>query len=36
MLTLITTIEEWVGRGVGWEGMGDFWNSTGNVNEENT
>jgi hypothetical protein len=27
---------EWVGRGVGWEGMGDFWDSTGNVNEENT
>jgi hypothetical protein len=28
---------EWVGRGVGWgEGMGDFWDSIGNVNEENT
>jgi hypothetical protein len=27
---------EWVGRGVGGEGMGDFWDSTGNVNEENT
>ena len=29
---------EWVGRrvwGVG-KGMGDFWNSIGNVNEENT
>jgi hypothetical protein len=25
-----------VGRGVGWEGMGDFWDSIGNVNEENT
>jgi hypothetical protein len=24
----------WVGRGVG--GMGDFWDSIGNVNEENT
>ena len=29
---------EWVGRGVCvWgEGMGDFWDSIGNVNEENT
>jgi len=27
---------EWVGSGVGEEGMGDFWDSTGNVNEENT
>jgi hypothetical protein len=27
---------EWVGRGVGSEGMGDFWDSTVNVNEENT
>jgi hypothetical protein len=27
---------EWVGRGVGAEGMGDFLDSTGNVNEENT
>jgi hypothetical protein len=27
---------EWVGRGVGGDGMGDFWDSTGNVNEENT
>jgi hypothetical protein len=28
---------EWVGRGVGGgEGMRDFWNSIGNVNEENT
>jgi hypothetical protein len=27
---------EWVGRGVGGEGMGDFWDSIGNVNEENT
>jgi hypothetical protein len=28
---------EWVGRGVGGgEGMGDLWDSTGNVNEENT
>jgi hypothetical protein len=26
---------EWVGRGVGWD-MGDFWDSIGNVNEENT
>jgi hypothetical protein len=26
----------WVGRGVGGEGMGDFWDSIGNVNEENT
>jgi hypothetical protein len=25
----------WVGECVG-EGMGDFWDSTGNVNEENT
>jgi hypothetical protein len=27
---------EWVGRGVGGEDMGDFWDSIGNVNEENT
>ena len=28
---------EWVGKGVGREeGMGDFWDSVGNVNEENT
>jgi hypothetical protein len=27
---------EWVGRGVGKGGMGDFWDSSGNVNEENT
>jgi hypothetical protein len=27
---------EWVGREVGGGGMGDFWDSTGNVNEENT
>jgi hypothetical protein len=27
---------EWVGMGVGGEGIGDFWDSTGNVNEENT
>jgi hypothetical protein len=27
---------EWVGRGVGEVGMGDFWDSIGNVNEENT
>jgi hypothetical protein len=27
---------EWVGRGVGVEGMGDFWDSIGNVIEENT
>jgi hypothetical protein len=27
---------EWVGRGVGGEGMGDFWDSIWNVNEENT
>jgi hypothetical protein len=26
---------EWVGRGAG-EGMGDFWDSIVNVNEENT
>jgi hypothetical protein len=24
------------GSGVGWEDMGDFWGSIGNVNEENT
>jgi hypothetical protein len=28
-------IWEWVVRGVGGEGMGDFWDSTGNVNKEN-
>jgi hypothetical protein len=27
---------EWVGRGVEGEGMGDFWDSIGNVNGENT
>jgi hypothetical protein len=27
---------EWVGRGVGGQGMGDFWDSFENVNEENT
>jgi hypothetical protein len=28
---------EWVGRDVGGgEGMGNFWDSIGNVNEENT
>jgi hypothetical protein len=27
---------EWVGRGVGKEGMGDFLDSIGNVNEINT
>ena len=27
---------EWVGRGVGGEVMGDFWDSIGNVIEENT
>jgi hypothetical protein len=27
---------EWVDRGLGFEGMGDFWDSIGNVNEENT
>jgi hypothetical protein len=27
---------EWVGRGVAGEGMGDFWDSIGNVIEENT
>jgi hypothetical protein len=27
---------EFVGRGVGGEGMRDFWDSTVNVNEENT
>jgi hypothetical protein len=26
---------ECVGSGVGGEGMGDFWDSIGNVNEEN-
>jgi hypothetical protein len=28
---------EWVGRGVGggWEGMGEFWDTIENVNEEN-
>jgi hypothetical protein len=25
-----------VGRGVGGKGLGDFWGSIGNVNEENT
>jgi DnaJ-domain-containing protein 1 len=27
---------EWVGRGVGGELVGDFWDSIGNVNEINT
>jgi hypothetical protein len=27
---------EWVGRGVGSESMGDFQDSIGNVNEQNT
>jgi hypothetical protein len=27
---------EWVGREVGGDGMGDFWDSIGNVIEENT
>jgi hypothetical protein len=27
---------EWVGREVVGEGMGDFWDSIGNVIEENT
>jgi hypothetical protein len=27
---------EWVGRGVGGVGMGYFWDSIVNVNEENT
>jgi hypothetical protein len=27
---------EWVGSGVGGEGLGDFWDSIVNVNEENT
>jgi hypothetical protein len=27
---------EWVGRGVGGEGIGDFWDSILNVNKENT
>jgi hypothetical protein len=27
---------EWVGRRVDGEGMGDFWDSIKNVNEENT
>jgi hypothetical protein len=33
-----TRAKKWegVGRGVGWGGMGDFWDSIGNVNEENT
>ena len=26
---------EWVGRGLGEGGYSDFWDSTGNVNEEN-
>jgi hypothetical protein len=26
---------EWIGRGV-WGGMGDFWDSIGNVSEEKT
>jgi hypothetical protein len=31
-------VKKWegVGRGVGGEGMGDFWDSIGNENEENT
>jgi hypothetical protein len=45
MQTLYTSVQgnarakkwEWVGRGVCvWEGMGEFWDSIGNVNEENT
>jgi hypothetical protein len=27
---------EWVVRGVGGEGMGDFWDNIGNIIEENT
>ena len=27
---------EWMGRGVRGEGLGDFWDSIGNINEENT
>jgi hypothetical protein len=27
---------EWVGRGVSGRVMGDFWDSIGNVNDENT
>jgi hypothetical protein len=27
---------DWVGGGVGVEGVGDFWDSIGDVNEENT
>jgi hypothetical protein len=27
---------EWVYRGVGRGGYGDFWDNIGNVNEENT
>jgi hypothetical protein len=27
---------EWGGEGSGGEGMGDFWDNIGNVNEENT
>jgi hypothetical protein len=27
---------EWVGGGMGGEGVGDFWDSIGNVNEINT
>jgi hypothetical protein len=29
-------VGEGSGGGMGREGMGDFWDSTGNVNEENT
>jgi hypothetical protein len=27
---------EWVGRGMGVGGYGDFWDNTGSINEENT
>ena len=44
MQTLYTSVQgnarakkwESVGRVVGGEGVGDFWDSIGNVNEENT
>jgi hypothetical protein len=44
MLTLYAPVQgnasvkkwEWMGKGMGGGGMGDFWDSIGNVNEENT
>ena len=36
LLKLQGKMWEWVGRGVWGKGMGDFWDSIGNVNEENT